>query len=163
MATVYSPPVSTYVALATAPFTADSSITFSNIPSGSYRHLIVVFSGTHATSNTLLRGYINGDTNANYTYVFISGDDPSVTSGASSASEALYCAISAGQGTQTIMFVDAGANNKHKTILATGAAATFRIDGWVNRWANNNPITSLEFHPSSSTITGTLSLYGIEA
>jgi hypothetical protein len=176
MTTVYSPPVSTYTALATATLSgSSSSVTFSSIPStdlngNTIRDLIVIFNGSGAR---YLAVQINGDTGSNYNTISLYGTGTNNgTSGVLANFGYIFASWSAattsGIRSGSIQFVDAKANDKHKSLLIrhndTGASGSVELN--AARWANSNPITSIKVYSDSGTILGsdtTISLYAVVA
>jgi hypothetical protein len=167
MPTVYSPPVSTYVPLATYTVTGspDSSITFSSIPA-TYRDLVLVVSGTlSATAGFRLR--VNNDTGSNYSTVAMkAGASPSseaftdvqfYPSTVTSASGALFNFV--GQ------FFDYSATDKHKTVLFRASLGAATTEANAARWANTAAINEIDIflNTGSYNVGSTFSLYAIAA
>ena len=152
----------TYVALATASVTADASVTFSSIPA-SYRDLVLVYGGSaSATGNLSIR--LNGDTGSNYTHVRMYAVSGGYGSDSYTGSRAENGSTSTGQGVVTINIMDYSATDKHKTILSRLNWAGTNLFAHANRWANTSAVTSIEvYNGDTGNLTGTLSLYGIEA
>lgn len=170
-------PTSTFVALATETLAStDTSITFSSIDTSTYRDLKIVIDGEGTDPYTVIYYRLNGDSGGNYTGLFMRGH----SGGAQSSTQALNTgALITNSGIEGTGywgnfisdFLDAGASDKHKTILTRsnyvqdGASGGFATEAWANRWANTNAITSIEVYiVGGGLATGTvLSLYGIEA
>ena len=150
----------TYIPLATTTFTADASITLSSIPAG-YRDLILVFAGNASgTIETLLR--FNSDSGANYPQVGMRGLGTSATSAASTESAIYtYGRVTTVQGSIIYQIMDYSQTDKHKTVLLRGDAADHSTAATAARWANTGAITSISLTTASGTLTGTLSLYGV--
>jgi hypothetical protein len=153
-------PTSTYIALGTATFTSDSSITFSSIPA-TYRDLVVIVSCSNSgTSNLSMR--FNGDTGSNYTMLRMfafSGGGPTTDYYTGDKSEGGN--IFAEQFLVHANILDYSATNKHKIILSRNAASGTSVFYHSNRWANTNAINQIEVFPNAGSLTGTISLYGI--
>ena len=174
--TVYSPPVPTYTALATAePDGSQSSITFSSIPANdpngnSIRDLIVVFNGSGAR---YLAVRINGDTGSNYNTVAMYGIGSGSGSGGSTSNfgyifASYNAASTTGIRSGLIQFLDAKATDKHKPVLIRhndmGAAGS--VEAMAARWANTNAITSIQVYSDNGSNFGTdttISLYAVVA
>ena len=167
MPTVYSPPVSTYVPLATITLSAtDSEILFSSIPA-TYRDLIVVINGS-TSSNTLVWSRINGDTGTNYGYVVMTGSS-SVYSSAGTFNVAYLSDGTVLSNTRimiTMQVMDYSATDKHKTALVRSdstLSGTTAVYASAHRWANTNAVTSVSVNTNTGSwnIGSTFSLYGI--
>ena len=151
--TTYTPPINTYVPLESIVLTnAASSVTFFNIAqsdaNGTYKDLVIVFSGSISTSyNTPF--YLNGDTTAgNYSKVSMYG------TGASAATNTVFGAIWAGY-TNTVIYqvMDYSASDKHTTVLARSNGASNEVSAQAIRWANTAPVTSFTMSAGSNTFT----------
>jgi hypothetical protein len=166
--TVYSPPVSTYVPLATIELTStDSEIVFSSIPA-TYRDLVLVARGTLNTSNTDILISLNGNTtDANYSRVFMFGDGS--TTGSGTTNPRLLTAYAFWGAASQAMFVtqimDYSATDKHKTILTRGSRASTGVDAVANRFASTAAITTVALTTVAQSFASgaTFSLYGIQA
>jgi len=164
MPTVYSPPVSTYVALATETLSGtDTSVTFSSIPA-TYRDLVVV-AKTFSASATGVGVRFNGDTGSNYSMVYASGNGSTATSSAYTSDRAEPYISGATDHLILMQIMDYSATDKHKTMLSRGESASGKVQMFAIRWADTSAINSIEiFTPINSYGAGTtLSLYGIEA
>ena len=168
MPTVYSPPVSTYVALATVTLAAtDTSITFSSIPA-SYRDLILVMDYSINSTGGEARIEINADDGSNYPEVRMinanSGFSPSGGNSATSTNTYLRPGVSpASKFWSIIQFMDYSATDKHKTILSRTNNTDEYVVAKATRWANTSAINSLEIFTSANSfeIGNTFSLFGI--
>ena len=165
MPTVYSPPVPTYVALATETLSGtDASITFSSIPA-TYRDLVLVINAT-TTANAPVGVYINGDSGSNYSAVRAYGNiDGAYSQSVSGNYLDFDFGSTDGNNMWFLNFMDYSATDKHKTVLIKANQNAADVTMWASRWANTSAITSLECFTSGSTWTvgSTFSLYGIEA
>lgn len=164
MPTVYSPPVSTYIALATVTLDSPSnSVTFSSIPPG-YRDYIVVAVRSLTSGSNSEKFYLNGDTtNNNYSRVamFGNGSNPIGYSGLNSSTVSLY--TTPVQTTYHLM--DGSVTDKHKTFMyRADSAANYTLAG-VHRWTSSDAVISIRLEAENNTyaIGSTFSLFGIEA
>ena len=165
MPTVYSPPVSTYVPLASIELTAtDSEIVFSSIPA-TYRDLIVVFDGTQSNTGAThdVRRYFNGDTTSgNYSSVSAQGFSSSANSFTDPSP--FLVNITGGSRTQFIhQVLDYSATDKHKSELVRWNRGTTNIFMTAARWASTAQVTSITYSLNSGafTVGSTFSLFGI--
>lgn len=162
MPTVYSPPVSTYVALATTTASGgETSVTFSSIPA-SYRDLIMVWGGSASgTVSVFVR--FNSDTGSNYSYVYANGDGSSATSASGSTTYISQNFLTASQNTMIMQIMDYSATDKHKTVLTRWGVADTSLQMAAERWASTSAINEISCAVQSGTITAgsTFSLYGI--
>lgn len=165
MPTVYSPPVSTYTALATETLSgSDASITFASIPSN-YRDLILIVAG-NATGNENAELRFNGDSGSNYTNVRAIGTAGThISDSATGTSTSRAARIGSGQSTVIMHIMDYSATDKHKTVLARSMQSTDAVHMGAARWANTNAIYSIQVFVSANAyaLGTTISLYGIEA
>lgn len=168
--TVYSPPVSTYTALATYTVTgsAKSSVTFSSIPTSGYRDLILV-SNIDATAFSEFRMRVNGDTGSNYPSVRMQASSGGTYASATFNFTYFRLSGNSDMGTDfsfvsVIQIMDYSATDKHKAVLVR-ANSSYGTDAHAGRWANTGAVTSLEIYPSTGNLDvgSTFSLYGIEA
>ena len=177
MPTVYSPPVSTYVALATTTLGASATdVTFSSIPAD-YRDLVVVANYKKADANT--GGYylwlqFNGSTSsAAYPFVRMWGEGSSGFSTSGSLS-GIFAGLAPSGGNVWCMarsqIMDYSASDKHTTVLSRADWDDSLTDenayATACRWAVTDVVSSVKVLLSGgqSFDTGTtISLYGIEA
>jgi hypothetical protein len=176
MPTVYSPPVSTYVPLATYEITSgtDTEIIFSSIPA-TYRDVIiegVVRSDRAATDDDLFIQF-NSDTGSNYSYVRMIGRSAGTNSatninGTSTNDLGAIPAASStsGQfGSVYCQVMDYSATDKHKTSLTrtSSAGSTDVVGAHAGRWAVTDAVTTIKVYPrvGAFVVGTTLSLYGI--
>ena len=164
MPTVYSPPVSTYVPLATITLAStDSEIVFSSIPA-SYRDLIVVYNAfsSSGTQGVIMR--FNSDaTLANYPTVIMFG-----TGSTASSNTAGYTGVNAGDVSTTATvnrsdIMDYSATDKHKTCLVRRDFPNDATARQATRWASLSAVNQISLTITSSTfaVGSTFSLYGI--
>ena len=157
---------STYVPLATITLAStDKEITFSSIPA-SYRDLIVVCNAKLVSSSGTYWIRLNGDTGTNYSDVVMygTGSGSGLSNARTSQTVAFAGAIDTNASMMIAQVMDAGASDKHKTILVREN----RPDGWVGaraaRWADNTIVSSLTVSNDSVAnfqIGATFSLYGV--
>jgi len=157
-----------YIALANVTLsTSDSSITFSSIPNA-YRDLVIVITG-RTTANADLGFRFNGDSNANYSFVYMGSDGSNELSGTAAGQTQIvldaYFWRSTEISTCIAHIMDYSAADKHKTVLSRNNVAGGGTDAFANRWANTAAITSVEVrNPAQSFASGTtFSLYGVIA
>jgi hypothetical protein len=169
MPTVYSPPVSTYVPLATITLTStDSEIVFSSIPA-TYRDLILIVKGSFA-SDGFYKVRANGDSSSIYTNVYAQAQ---YNGGTYSGTNTLtnYGVWDENAYTANIefmsvsQFMDYSATDKHKTALfrSGGPQLGSTVMGMsAGRYASNSAIHTLAVVGSQNfNIGSTFSLYGI--
>ena len=160
MPTVYSPPVSTYVPLATYTVTGspDAEVEFSSIPA-TYRDLIVVINGT-STANATMQTELNGETGSLYSWVFATG--PLESDGGAGKvigrMETTTC-------TNIIQIMDYSATDKHKTMLFRTNTGGSQVWMGANRFASTSAVTSVKFFVPTTTfaVGATFSLFGVAA
>jgi len=164
--TVYSPPVSTYVPLATITLSStDSEIVFSSIPA-TYRDLVLVYRGVAFENAVSARA--NADTGTNYSLVRMGGNGSTTFSSAPTTSffPILYSGTPV-TGMGRLMIFDYSATDKHKTALTRGDGSDYSItEALASRWANTDAIHSLTVYTGlgvNFAIGSTFSLYGIAA
>jgi hypothetical protein len=106
------------------------------------------------------------DTGSNYSTTAIVGDGSSATSSRWS-SQTYMRADGSGTGTGqfiwVVHFMSYANTNVNKTALSAYGGAGIAVGRNVNLWRSTSAITNVKFYPSSGTITGTASLYGIKA
>jgi len=153
-------PTPTYTPLATVTLgSSASSVTFSSIPA-TYRDLILVITGTVATSTNLSIS-LNGDTGSNYTSVFASGNGSTSSSGTGTESSMDLARLETAQRTNKIEFMDYSATDKHTTALIRRATLMA-----AHRWANTSAVTSIVIAPIVATTFDsgtTFNLWGVIA
>jgi hypothetical protein len=161
MPTVYSPPVSTYVPLATITLAStDSEVEFSSIPA-TYRDLVLVFSGT--TSSNAAYSITFNNNESDYSRVLMLGN----SSGAISLSGPDPTFFEAGttRSTSILQIMDYAQTDKHKTVLTRSNIGGSVVAAFAGRWGNTSAITSFKLFRAGQTfgIGSTFSLYGIAA
>jgi len=160
MPTVYSPPVSTYTALATITLAStDSEIVFSSIPA-TYRDLVLVCEVTGTDIDIKIK--LNSDnTAANYPSVVMrglgSGSGQSFTS-----SQGIGFVASGARGYIQSQIMDYSATDKHKTILNRDSDSSVQVVARAMRWTNTAAVNSVAVAGDSAFAIGsTFSLYAI--
>ena len=162
MATVYSPPVNTYVPL--ADFTLgsnDTEIVFSNIPQG-YRDLVLVGDAVHSSTLQALRMRMAV---TNHTYVRIYATAAGRGAGSESLSGILLADFnSTSRGSFVANIMDYSQTDKNKTVAIMSGNADYATYVIVGRYPSNNAITSFTlFVPDNSAIgaSSRFQLYGV--
>jgi len=160
-------PTPTYTPLATVTLTSSaSSVTFSSIPA-TYRDLILVITGSLATTPGDLSLRFNSDSGSNYSYVRMSGSGSATNSSADTATRAFISGFQrAATNWISINHIFDYAQSKHKTMLSRFDDSAQGTNAIATRWANTSAITSILINEASgfSYASGsTFSLYGIEA
>jgi hypothetical protein len=154
-------PTPTYTPLATVTLgSSASSVTFSSIPA-SYRDLIIIGAGSpSAGTNVLIR--VNGDSGANYSFVYMLGTGSTTISGSASGASSAF-ADTFTNGNFTVQIFDYPVTDKSKTILTRSNGSTTQVNAYANRYALTDAVTSVSLTASGQTFsTGfTFSLYGI--
>jgi hypothetical protein len=157
-------PTPTYTLIDSVTLTSSASeVTFSSIPAGGD----LVLSISHSTNlNIAFKGYLNGDTGANYNLVRMVGDGSTATSSSSSSTSApIFGSASPIIGNTIIQLMDYSATDKHKSILMrTGSLDEFgSVSAYALRWANTSAVTSIQIDAGSRTFNAgsTFFLYSI--
>lgn len=159
-------PTSTWAALANTTLgAAATSVTFSSIPN-TYQDLVLVIAGTTDVARTI--GYrLNGDSTANYPYIYMGGNGTSTDSGASnSLTLGLLTRMGTVQSTTTAHFMDYSDTSKTTMVLSRGGASNELLRAHASRWGNSNAVTSiyiatLDINANAFQSGTTFSLYGI--
>ena len=165
MPTVYSPPVSTYVPLATITLAStDSEIVFSSIPA-TYRDLVLVGNFAASANGVAIRIRPNSATTGFSEVVMYGTGSGSGVSSTSSNIDLNYSDTTAQQ-VAIAHIMDYSATDKHKTILrrsGSGASGSNYVWAAAGRWASNDAINAIQLITSSSTLAigSTFSLYGV--
>lgn len=162
MATVYSPPVNTYVPI--ADFTLgsnDTEIVFSNIPQG-YRDLVLVGDALHSSTTQALRVRMAV---TNHTYVRIYANASGRGAGSESLSGILLTDFNTtSRGTFVANIMDYSQTDKNKTVLVMSGNIEYVAYVIVGRYPSNNAVTSFTlFVPDNSAIKSgsRFQLYGV--
>jgi hypothetical protein len=109
----------------------------------------------------------NGDSGANYSFVYMGGNGSAAASGAASGQTQVvldaYFWRSSEISTQITQIMDYSATDKHKTVLSRNNVAGGGVDAFANRWANTAAINSITVIANSFATGTTLSLYAVIA
>jgi hypothetical protein len=161
----------TYILLNQITLAADSaSVTFSNIPQN-YGDLVLVMNVNQAGGTSSMGGSmrLNGDTGSNYSWVVMTGNGSSASSGSGADTEFrdMYFFESV-IGAHIFQIMDYSATDKHKTLLARANVASFLTRASAGRWANTAAVNSISAYPQTGfgrtfASGSTFSLYGIVA
>jgi hypothetical protein len=166
-------PTSTWVALAnyTIAGSADAEIVFSNIPA-TYRDLVLIANGSpDDTQYPSLVLRLNSDSGNNYSYVRMSGNGATGSSGAAANQNVMPVSSAAGLGPATTSrfalvchLLDYSATDKHKTVVARNDVPGTAVEMSASRWASTAAVTSISVLTNTTTkyaIGSTFSLFGI--
>lgn len=145
--------------------TSAASVTFSSIPGG-YKDLVLIVE-TKGLALIDIRLRLNGDTGANYSYVFAYGSGSSAASGSFSGDTKMsldfisYATATNAHLSET-QIMDYSATNKHKSVLSRGNSGA-GTDMAAQRWASTAAVTSVNVFPSSSSFAAgsTFRLLGV--
>ncbi len=161
-----------YESIATATPSAQSSITFSSIPS-TYKHLQIRFN-LITTAQTRLGVQVNGDTSSAYPFHYLSGNGTTAAAGGSTSGVLAALAVNYNARTDTTYpsvgifdLIDYASTTKNKVSRTmfgmdnNGASAGY-IELISSLWMSTAAVTSLTFLIAAGTYTGTISLYGIK-
>lgn len=169
MPTVYTPPVSTYVPLASIELTStDSEIIFSSIPA-TYRDLVLIANYTETTptsGNIEMR--FNSDTGSNYSQVFMAGranNDTESSAGTFTHHFLNMTSRPSGFSTALLQIMDYSAIDKHTTTLGRINLGAADVAAYAYRYAVTTAINTISIKQSANSfaIGSSFSLYGIEA
>jgi hypothetical protein len=147
--------------------TASSSVSFNSIPQ-TFRDLVVTYS-FQGTGEITLFGTFNSDSGTNYPQQWMQNSGNSTRAQYFSnltAIEAGYSSVASVMVNMQIQVFDYSTSDKHKmTLLRARSTNPDEVIFRGTRWANTNPITSINFTAVTSNITAgsTFTLYGIEA
>ena len=150
----------TYEPIASQTVSAAASVNFTSLPQ-TFTDLVIVFVGTTASQPDVYQ--LNGDTATNYSDTYLIGTGSAAGSGRYSSQAASRAAINGlGVHSTRLQIMSYSSTSVFKTTLVEAASAS----GWVERFASlyrsTSAITSFTYL-SDTTITGTVSLYGIKA
>jgi len=157
---------------------AASSVTFSSIPS-TYKHLQVRAIGRYTNPSTGFRNgalQFNGDTGANYTVHFITGNGSSASASADTGRTFTYCysmpddnVTANTYGAAVFDILDYANTSKYKTVRSlTGTDANGSGEVRLNSglWLSTSAINSMTFSANNFIITFSantqFALYGIK-
>lgn len=161
-------PTPTYDLIASQVLSASaSSVTFSSLPTTTYRDLILVANqreGTSGTTQPQLR--LNGDGSSNgYFSVLLEANGTSTFSNTyNNFNQMLFAfnigTINSNPNTLIVNFLDYRATDKHKIVFARNGNSSTGLELVASRWANTSAITSFELIASAAA-GSTFHLYGI--
>ena len=159
----------TYEAIATTTLgSPTATVTFSSI-TGTYTDLVLIFSGSNATSNNGLRLRFNSDSSTNYSSTYVYGDGSTATSslGSSTTGGQIAVDIGSSQSMCVANIMNYSNATTYKTFIGRGSSAANYADANVSLWRNTAAITSvtvlLGAGTSNFSTGSTFSLYGIKA
>jgi hypothetical protein len=170
---------SSYESIATVTLgSAASSVTFSSIPS-TYKHLQVRAIGRYTNPSTGIRNgalQFNGDTGANYTVHFITGNGSSASASADTGRTFTYCysmpddnVTANTYGAAVFDILDYANTSKYKTVRAlsgTDANGSGEVRFNSGLWLSTSAINSMTFSANNFIITFSantqFALYGIK-
>lgn len=142
-----------------------SDVYFTGITQG-FRDLVLVLSGTAASTTGVVLQF-NGDTGANYSIVYATGDGTSATSGTAVNYGWIDGAGVFGTSVSvtTINIMDYSATDKHKSVLSRTNNTGWGVRMLAGRWASNSNITSIRvnFQSAAAAAGSTFALYGVIA
>jgi len=160
---------STYTPIATTTLgSATPTVTFSSI-SGTYTDLILVFTGSNATSNNGLRLRFNSDSGTNYssTYVYGNGSSAASSVGANTTGGQIAVDINSTQATSIAHIMNYSNTTTYKTFLGRGSSSGTYADANVSLWRNTAAITSVTVllggGTSNFSVGSTFTLYGVKS
>lgn len=161
---------STYTPIATTTVSAQTSYTFSSIPS-TYTDLIIIAVAKNSNTGSQANNYrirFNGDTASNYSDTFLSGNGSTASSSRDSNSTELYWGALNNtelQPNTSIAHIMNYANTTaYKTVLSRGGSAEVIVNASAGLWRSTSAINSIQIYAGgTTTFTGTLTLYGILA
>ena len=152
----------TYVALATTTVSANAGpITFTSIPA-TYTDLVLVISGTQATSGTV-RIQFNNDTASNYSRTDMYGDGSSAASYKESSQTYInFITLQTTQSNSISHIMNYANTTTYKTMLTRyNTPSTGVTAAGVTLWRKTPEAIHTITLTNTSNVTGTFSLYGI--
>ena len=156
----------TYEPIATTTLgSAQTSITFSSIPS-TYTDLIVVVSGTSSAGFGLALRF-NSDTGNNYSNTFLYGDGSSALSGRGTSENVGFVGyFSTGQSDTTAHIMNYANTTTYKTTLGRGNQAGVLTVARAMLYRSTSAINNVQLYFNGTVTFGsgtTATLYGIKA
>lgn len=139
-----------------------SSVTFSSITQD-YRDLVLIIEEKSTAGGVTLSIRFNGDSGANYPWVWMQGDGSSASSTTGSGPFIGYTGFSGTPALHIAQIMDYSATDKHKTFLSRQNIAGGRVNALAGRWSNTSAISSVEIAASTLASGSTFYLFGIEA
>jgi hypothetical protein len=160
---------STYEPIATQTLgSATPTVTFSSIPS-TYTDLVLIFTGSNATSSNGLRLRFNSDSSSIYSYTYLYGNGTSAASDRTTGATGGQIAtdIASTQATCIAHIMNYKNTTTYKTFIGRGSSAANLADAQVSLWRDFSAITSvtvlLGAGTSNFSTGSTFTLYGIKA
>ena len=119
------------------------------------------------TGNANVRMRFNGDTGANYGFVYLAGG-PSVQASGFTTQDWMYANYYANwdttQANIVVNFLDYAQTDKHKLVTIRDNAASTYTETIAGRWPSTSAITTIAINASGLFVAGTsFSLYGVSA
>jgi hypothetical protein len=161
---------STYTPIQTTTLGSNqSSVTLSSIAS-TYTDIILIVNATwtSTTGNAYVR--VNGDTASNYSFIRMTGNGTTATSGKSTSQTSILNMFDIENPTTTggvyiFQFMNYANTSINKTILTRTGQASDTTKLYASLWRSTSAINSISFTMDSANMaTGsTLTLYGIAA
>ena len=149
---------------------AQSSVTFNSFSGYTDLRLVMTPIATSG-STTYLSLQFNGDTGANYSETYMTGNGSTATSARDTSVNATYL-YNTGAPTSaglviTTDIMNYSNSNTYKTLLTRSNLASAFTNAYVGLWRNTNAITSIVIAPVGGSgtyaIGSTFTLYGIKA
>ena len=137
-----------------------SSVTFSSIPA-TYRDLIVIAEEDSTNAAGTLELRFNGDTGANYPWVWMRGSGTAASSTTGPGPFIGYTGYNNTSSFNIIHIMDYSATDKHKSYLLRQEIAGFHTVALAGGWANTAAITSITLAATTLASGSTFYLYGI--
>ena len=160
---------STYTPIATQSVSAQSTVSFTSIPS-TYTDLILVAVAKSSTAGSGANNYrvqFNGDTATNYSETYIAGNGTTASSGRDTSSNVIYIGdvaqTSGVAGTTIIQIMNYSNATTYKSVLGRGNVAGTETSAAVGLWRSTAAINRVDIFMTSATVTGDFTLYGIAA
>lgn len=141
---------------------AQASVTFSSIPS-TYKDLVMEVVGSGSTSISYYT-QLNGDTGANYSTTWISGDGAAASSSRQSAMTAIWFGgVWTSIGNHQHQLMSYANTSVNKTMLGRSNNAGNQVSAMVGLWRSTAAVTSWTVYAASGTwSTGsTFRLWGV--
>ena len=144
-----------------------ASISFTSIPQ-TYKHLQIRYSTLRSVANELALRF-NGDTGANYSIHYLTGDGSAASAAGYAMNNSRTYVGNDGTSTQPLVGVidvlDYTNTNKLKVqrtlsgVDKNGSGSIFLFSG---AWNNTSAVTQVDLFPGSGTLTGSFALYGVK-
>ena len=146
---------------------AESSVTFSSIPSTFTDLILVCNFGTSQGSNDGLMFRVNGDTASNYSLTRLTGDGSNASSTRQTSSTSIIVGGVSGVDTTTVaiyQLMSYSNTTTYKTILGRNNHPASLLNAGVGLWRNTSAVTSITVLPENAATLradSTFTLYGI--